>query len=445
VEIKGSFVGEIRKGREIGKTPADQKFIWQACQNCGVPRWVRIQNGNPASLKCKECADLALRKSSPIPYTGNPVLGEIRRGWEIGKSPKFGYIWAACSKCGVPRWVMLKKGEPESLICDSCSRLARRKVNLNTGAPQIGETRMGREIGRKPDSTGFIYRVCPDCGKLDWVQVNKGKPANLRCEECANLAKRKTSPIPYNGNPQLGEIRQGWEIGKSPELKYIWHACQDCNFERWVLCRDGKPTDLRCKKCAYSARRKVRTINTTPPVIGEIRMGWEIGKKSCIWNSFIWTTCLKCGVARWVQITKSGKLKNLLCPECAPLTNKGENNCNWAGGASFEPYTAEFNNRLKEQIRKRDNYTCQLCGKPQGKKKLAVHHINYIKEDCRPKNLISLCSGVKGEYHCHTLTNHDRPSWMAFFTDLMERRFPVVTESCVNSLNKEGENNVALD
>jgi len=374
-----------------------------------------------------------------------PFIGEIRRGRDIGKKPAAGkYIWSACRKCGVARWVMMKRGEPVSLICDECSRLARRKVNLNTGAPQIGETRMGREIGRKPDNTGFIYRACPDCGKLDWVQVNKGKPANLRCMECKCLAQRK-STTPYTGNPQLGEIRMGWEIGKSPEHSYIWRACPDCGLTSWAMLKKGKPINSRCKKCAYLALRKVRTINTSPPVIGEIRMGWEIGRKSCIWNRFIYQACLDCGIARWVEILKDGKLKNLRCPECSALTHQGENNGNWAGGVSFEPYTAEFNNRLKEQIRKRDNYTCQLCGKPQSKKKLAIHHINYIKEDCRPKNLISLCSGNKDEYHCHALTNHNRSSWIEFFTDLMERRFPTVTESCVNLPNKDGENNVEIN
>jgi hypothetical protein len=53
-----------------------------------------------------------------------------------------------------------------------------------------------------------------------------------------------------------------------------------------------------------------------------------------------------------------------------------------------------------------------------------VHHINYIKEDCRPKNLVSLCGRNKGEINCHALTNHNRSSWMAFFTEMMDKRFP---------------------
>lgn len=37
----------------------------------------------------------------------------------------------------------------------------------------------------------------------------------------------------------------------------------------------------------------------------------------------------------------------------------------WQGGKSFEPYTTEFNRQLKDLIRLRDGYRCQLCGVPE--------------------------------------------------------------------------------
>lgn len=40
----------------------------------------------------------------------------------------------------------------------------------------------------------------------------------------------------------------------------------------------------------------------------------------------------------------------------------GEGNPFWKGGTSFEPYSPEFNEELKERIRQRDGYICQLCG-----------------------------------------------------------------------------------
>ena len=87
--------------------------------------------------------------------------------------------------------------------------------------------------------------------------------------------------------------------------------------------------------------------------------------------------------------------------------NSGENGNNWRGGKSFEPYGLEFNDRLKEQIRKRDNYTCQECGVKQIELsyKLNVHHIDYNKKNNIPENLISLCMS------CHGKTHHHRDYW----------------------------------
>ena len=85
----------------------------------------------------------------------------------------------------------------------------------------------------------------------------------------------------------------------------------------------------------------------------------------------------------------------------------GKNNPNWRGGISFEPYGKDFNNALKELIRRRDNYKCQLCGAPQEEfyKKLDIHHINYNKKDNNPNNLITLCP------FCHKKTNGNRAYW----------------------------------
>jgi len=83
----------------------------------------------------------------------------------------------------------------------------------------------------------------------------------------------------------------------------------------------------------------------------------------------------------------------------------------WNGYVSFEPYGVEFNDKLKEQIRQRDNYICQECGKTQEElgRKLDVHHIDYDKKNNDPNNLICLC------HSCHMKTNHNREYWTEHF------------------------------
>lgn len=95
---------------------------------------------------------------------------------------------------------------------------------------------------------------------------------------------------------------------------------------------------------------------------------------------------------------------------------RGENNPNWQGGTSFEPYGKEFNEELKTQIRERDNFVCQECHQTaeQLGRVLDVHHIDYDKKNNSPENLISLCRS------CHAQTNFGREDWTEYFRKITE-------------------------
>lgn len=88
-------------------------------------------------------------------------------------------------------------------------------------------------------------------------------------------------------------------------------------------------------------------------------------------------------------------------------TLKGGEHPNWKGGTSNQPYPFGFNKILKEDIKKRDDFMCGICGKET--QKLAIHHINYDKNNINFDNLISLC------YSCHSKTNYNRECWIEFF------------------------------
>lgn len=95
------------------------------------------------------------------------------------------------------------------------------------------------------------------------------------------------------------------------------------------------------------------------------------------------------------------------------------NSACWQGGKSFEPYSPEFNEKLKVQIRERDGFVCQYpgCEISESKKALNVHHINYDKKDNQLKNLIALCDG-------HNMrVNFNRQKWQLYFEIIQELRF----------------------
>ena len=61
------------------------------------------------------------------------------------------------------------------------------------------------------------------------------------------------------------------------------------------------------------------------------------------------------------------------------------------------PYGGKFTEELKEKIRERDNYICQICGRLQEEEirergcRLSVHHVDGRKKNNTPENLFSLC------------------------------------------------------
>lgn len=78
----------------------------------------------------------------------------------------------------------------------------------------------------------------------------------------------------------------------------------------------------------------------------------------------------------------------------------GENNPQWRGGRSFEPYTYEFKRKIRHQVYKRDNYQCQECGVKHepNSGRLVAHHKDENKQNCCLDNLVTLCQ------HCHGIT-----------------------------------------
>ena len=86
----------------------------------------------------------------------------------------------------------------------------------------------------------------------------------------------------------------------------------------------------------------------------------------------------------------------------------GKNSSGWKGGLSFEPYSYEFNEQLKNMVRERTGCICQVCGNLG----FVVHHIDYDKKNNKFNNLITICC------KCHGKTNFDRQKWSDYFRNL---------------------------
>jgi hypothetical protein len=109
----------------------------------------------------------------------------------------------------------------------------------------------------------------------------------------------------------------------------------------------------------------------------------------------------------------------------------------WKGGLSFEPYDISFDNQLKREIRKRDNYICMCCGIHQErlKRSLDIHHVDYNKKLSIKENCISLCN------NCHCKTNFNREHWKVFFQSVLNKSYGYIYEDkeIIIDLKKEDD------
>jgi hypothetical protein len=97
------------------------------------------------------------------------------------------------------------------------------------------------------------------------------------------------------------------------------------------------------------------------------------------------------------------------------LMSRGEKNPSWAGGVSRLPYPWNFRD-ISRGIIERDGHKCQSPYCAGQDRRLTTHHINYDKTDCRPGNLICLCSA------CNSKANFRRNEWAILYREIMRAR-----------------------
>jgi ribosomal protein S27E len=187
-----------------------------------------------------------------------------------------------------------------------------------------------------------------------------------------------------------------------PKFKIIY--CKDCDKQLSLFaCYHNS---IRCDSCARKLQFKDPKNH---PMFG------KKGDKHPLFKEGKERFCLDCNKKLNIHANVAGNVRCLSCARKEQFRLHPETNALWQGGISYEPYTSEFVNSLKEKIRNRDHRNCQVCNKNEIElnRKLDVHHIDYNKQNCNEENLISLCQD------CHRKTNGNRDFWFAYFTEII--------------------------
>lgn len=290
---------------------------------------------------------------------------------------------------------------------------------------ELNNKRIGYWKGKKLyQETKDKIRLCLINNKIGFqnghIPWNKGKPAwnrGLKMNEefriKVSIAK-KGKPSWNKGKKWSDEVRKNMSISKigkhysiNTEFKkgmISWNKGTKGVMKAWNkgLHYKGKPCPEEIKKKISLAqkgkkiseehkRKMIESLNRKRFFLG----GWNTGINNAMYGKRPKKETLEKLSKTWF---KKGQFSK-------------ENHWNWRGGISFEPYSYLFNQQLKDKIRVRDNFKCQLCSIPELEcdRRLDVHHIDYDKKNLNENNLISLCK------KCHMKTNHNRDYWKEYF------------------------------
>ncbi len=250
-------------------------------------------------------------------------------------------------------------------------------------------------------------------------------------------------------------IKQYFEDNGCKLLSTEYHGCdQKLDY----ICSCGKQSQISF----YNFKRGQRCYECRNKKIGEgFRLSAEYVKQyfedqSCKLLSEYHTANQKldyiCSCGNKSKITFAKFKAGQRCKDCGLIKVIGENNHNWKANLTSEDRERRRHRELipgystwKKQVKKRDNFTCKCCHKPDGA--LEVHHYypysKYPEYRTLIENGITLCEDCHGEYH-HRF-GKDNNSKPEFFLFIMEQRLGIVEESEIAAAKEDPEIKTILE
>lgn len=248
----------------------------------------------------------------------------------------------------------------------------------------------------------------------------------MRCELCdsefyANKKRIDRGGGKFCSRKCKAQVQSG---ENSPIFKKVRRVCKGCGVEFL-----SQPAQVKNGGGIYCSKKCYVSSNETPQ-----RKCENCHNMFCAFEKSTKRFCSRECYTEWMKLNRKSKKVERKCPVCqkvfyvvpavaknglgvvcsrdcfkvyASETWVGKRNPKWRGGC--KKYYGPDWVKQRRAARKRDNYTCQRCGKTQDElgKSLDVHHIIRFNDfdshvDANKlSNLVSLCP------RCHAYTEHN--------------------------------------
>ncbi len=256
----------------------------------------------------------------------------------------------------------------------------------------------------KNDRHSVVEVSCEFCGNLfsarkERVDIGLGRFCSKTCyhNHERNLASQ------FWGRKDLA---RKYKIGNRYCARWYDENGKACStsYQRWwwemnvgeipkgmfVLFRDNNPMN----------------IDPSNFILGTKKDATDKGKITAKSDPVKWISAIAKRANKVSEKWRDGSYKNV----------SGKNHWRWKGGGS-NVYPNKFNRTLKNFIKSRDNYQCQICSRDLRNSKLArIHHRDGNKENCDQDNLILLCKFCHGKVHSKSIQS---PPIMALREELL--------------------------
>jgi len=220
------------------------------------------------------------------------------------------------------------------------------------------------------------------------------------CTHCAKEFKRLINDG-MKGRPFCSrECLHLWHRGDNHHVPHVKHerVCKECSTSYIIRTNKHARTSKFCTpKCYFNYNNK---------------NGWP--KQLNLFDN-----CRICSKEIKIFTHEIGK-RNFCSRECANKGHsefaRGMNNGRYVHGKCKSRYPIGWTKNYKKTIRERDGHICKWCNKAADHT-LHVHHIDYVKDNLDPNNLITLCKYCHGKMHGSL---KERARWKIILSDLLK-------------------------